>query len=49
MVIGVFTKMEVPKHVDVEKLVKGKYQDNLEFLQWMKNFFETKYGGQVRH
>jgi hypothetical protein len=44
---NVFQKMEVTKHVDVEKLVKGKYQDNLEFLQWMKNFFETKYTGQV--
>jgi RP/EB family microtubule-associated protein len=42
----VFNKMEVTRHVDVEKLIKGKYQDNLEMLQWMKNFFDLKYGGQ---
>lgn len=33
------------QHVDVQKLVKAKYQDNLEFLQWMKNFWDVKYGG----
>jgi microtubule-associated protein, RP/EB family len=26
--------------VDVDRLVKGKYQDNLEFMQWFKRFFE---------
>jgi len=30
----------------VDKLVKAKYQDNLEFLQWMKRFFDIKYNGQ---
>jgi RP/EB family microtubule-associated protein len=25
--------------------VKAKYQDNLEFLQWMKRFFDIKYNG----
>lgn len=29
----VFDKNLVQKHVDVEKLIKGKYQDNLEFTQ----------------
>lgn len=29
------------KHIDVEKLVKCKYQDNLEFLQWFKKIFDT--------
>ena len=24
----------------IEKLVKARYQDNLEFAQWMKRFFE---------
>lgn len=26
--------------------MKAKYQDNLEFLQWIKNFFDTHYQGQ---
>lgn len=26
--------------------MKAKYQDNLEFLQWMKRFFDIKYNGQ---
>jgi len=41
----VFIQNEVIKHVDVEKLVKAKYQDNLEFFQWMKYFFDKFYGG----
>lgn len=28
------------QHVDVDRLVKGKYQDNLEFMQWFKRFYE---------
>ena len=42
----VFDKMNVDKPVDVNKLIKGKYQDNLEFLQWMKGFFDRNYSGQ---
>jgi len=41
----VFTQQLISKHVDVEKLVKAKYQDNLEFFQWIKNFFDSKYNG----
>lgn len=26
--------------MDVDRLIKGKYQDNLEFMQWFKRFFE---------
>lgn len=36
-----FTKLNIMKHIDVEKLVKCKYQDNLEFLQWFKKIFDT--------
>ncbi|KAH0586566.1 hypothetical protein H2248_007792 [Termitomyces sp. 'cryptogamus'] len=32
--------------IPVEKLVKCKMQDNLEFLQWMKRFWDANYGGQ---
>ena len=35
-----FTKNRVQRHVDVPKLIRAKYQDNLEFCQWLKAFFE---------
>ena len=35
-----FTKNHVKRHVDVEKLIRAKYQDNLEFCQWLKAFFD---------
>lgn len=41
-----FSKMNIAKPIYIEKLVKAKYQDNLEFLQWMKHFFDCKYNGQ---
>lgn len=30
----------------MDKLVKAKYQDNLEFLQWMKRFYEINFNGE---
>jgi RP/EB family microtubule-associated protein len=41
-----FQKMGVDKIVPVERLVKGKFQDNFEFVQWFKRFFDANYGGQ---
>lgn len=35
-----FTKNNVQKYVDVDRLIRAKYQDNLEFCQWLKAFFE---------
>ena len=35
-----FTKIGIEKHIDVDRLIKGRYQDNLEFMQWFKKFFE---------
>mmetsp|Transcript_36232 Transcript_36232/g.87734 ORF Transcript_36232/g.87734 Transcript_36232/m.87734 type:complete len:333 (+) Transcript_36232:131-1129(+) len=35
-----FTKNNIQRHVDVNKLIRAKYQDNLEFCQWMKAFFD---------
>ena len=31
-----FSKNKVQRHVDVDKLIRAKYQDNLEFCQWLK-------------
>ena len=31
------------KAVDVDKLSKQKFQDNFEFLQWYKKFFDANY------
>mmetsp|Transcript_9236 Transcript_9236/g.10539 ORF Transcript_9236/g.10539 Transcript_9236/m.10539 type:complete len:309 (-) Transcript_9236:135-1061(-) len=35
-----FKKNKIERYVDVEKLIKAKYQDNLEFCQWLKAFFD---------
>lgn len=35
-----FTKLGVERHVDVDRLISGRYMDNLEFMQWFKAFFE---------
>jgi RP/EB family microtubule-associated protein len=35
-----FNKHNIQRHVDVDKLIRGKYQDNLEFCQWLKAFFD---------
>ena len=32
--------------VDVDKLAKQKFQDNFEFLQWFKKFFDANYSGE---
>ena len=35
----VFTKHNISKTVPVERLVKCRFQDNLEFLQWIKKYW----------
>eukprot|EP00536_Pseudo-nitzschia_multiseries_P015992 jgi/Psemu1/69695/estExt_Genemark1.C_9950009 len=35
-----FTKNNVQRFVDVPKLIRAKYQDNLEFCQWLKAFYD---------
>jgi len=34
------TKKGIQKNVDVDRLIRAKCQDNLEFCQWLKAFFE---------
>ena len=41
-----FKKMQVDKIIPLEKLSKGRFQDNFEFLQWFKKFFDANYDGQ---
>merc|ERR1719154_894608 len=41
-----FKRMSVDKIVPVDKLIKGKFQDNFEFLQWFKKFFDANYDGK---
>ncbi|XP_051908332.1 microtubule-associated protein RP/EB family member 3-like isoform X2 [Hippocampus zosterae] len=41
-----FKRMSVDKIIAVERLVKGKFQDNFEFLQWFKKFFDANYDGK---
>ncbi|XP_076682622.1 microtubule-associated protein RP/EB family member 1 isoform X1 [Andrena cerasifolii] len=38
-----FKKMNVDKIVPIDRLVKGRFQDNFEFLQWFKKFFDANY------
>jgi len=39
-----FDKTRHSKHIEVAKLIKCKYQDNLEFAQWMHAMW-TMHGG----
>jgi len=42
---GAFKKMSVDQVIEVDKLTKQKFQDNFEFLQWFKKFFDANYSG----
>ena len=41
-----FAKNDMKKYIDVDKLIKAKYQDNLEFLQWMKRYYDLNASGE---
>ncbi|KAK3332559.1 calponin homology domain-containing protein [Podospora appendiculata] len=40
-----FTKHQIEKSIPIESLVKCKMQDNLDFLQWTKRFWDQYYPG----
>lgn len=42
-----FNKVGIAKKIPVQLLIRGKYQDNLEFMQWMKRFFELNHSGDA--
>lgn len=36
-----FTRINYEKSVPIERLIKGRFQDNFEFLQWFKKFYDV--------
>ncbi|KAI8916409.1 calponin homology domain-containing protein [Gorgonomyces haynaldii] len=40
-----FDKHKIENAIPVERLIKCKFQDNLEFLQWVKKFWDQYYPG----
>jgi RP/EB family microtubule-associated protein len=43
--LDVFTSHQIERPIPVERLVKCKFQDNLEFLQWTKRYWDQFYPG----
>ena len=37
-----FKNNNIKKVIEVEKLTKARYQDNLEFCQWIKRYYDTQ-------
>ncbi|EIN12196.1 hypothetical protein PUNSTDRAFT_96893 [Punctularia strigosozonata HHB-11173 SS5] len=44
---NIFKAKKIEKPIPVEKLVKCKMQDNLEFLQWIRRFWSENYPGDL--
>ncbi|ORY41399.1 hypothetical protein BCR33DRAFT_719002 [Rhizoclosmatium globosum] len=42
---SVFNKQKIERSVPIDRLVKCRYSDNLEFLQWMKKYWDAFYPG----
>ncbi|XP_050096629.1 microtubule-associated protein RP/EB family member 2-like [Anopheles aquasalis] len=39
-------QLKVNRSVPTDRLAKGRFQDNFEFLQWFKKFFDANYDGK---
>ncbi|XP_034479489.1 microtubule-associated protein RP/EB family member 1 isoform X2 [Drosophila innubila] len=42
---GALTRLKLDKTIPVDRLIKGRFQDNFEFLQWFKKFFDSQAPG----
>ncbi|EDW02704.1 microtubule-associated protein RP/EB family member 1 [Drosophila grimshawi] len=42
---GAFGRLKMDKTVPLDRLIKGRFQDNFEFLQWFKKFFDSQAPG----
>jgi RP/EB family microtubule-associated protein len=42
---SIFTRHKIDRSIPVERLVKCRFQDNLEFLQWMRKYWEQNFPG----
>lgn len=43
--LATFTKHQIDRLINVEQLIKCKMQDNLEFLQWTKRYWDQYFPG----
>ncbi|XP_055374216.1 microtubule-associated protein RP/EB family member 3 isoform X3 [Condylostylus longicornis] len=39
-------ELQIQLIIPIDKLTKGRFQDNFEFLQWFKKFFDANYDGR---
>jgi RP/EB family microtubule-associated protein len=44
-----FKSQGVDKIIPIDRLVKGRFQDNFEFLQWFKRFYDANYSGMENY
>lgn len=42
---GALIRVKLDKTIPVDRLIKGRFQDNFEFLQWFKKFFDSQAPG----
>lgn len=42
---GALTQLKLDKTIPVDRLIKGRFQDNFEFLQWFKKFYDSQAPG----